>query len=177
MHEGAPSAWVKRFASLIPAGARVLDVACGSGRHARFLSSMGHQVEAVDRDPEVLASLQALPGITTRTADLEAAAWPYEGACFEAVIVANYLHRARFSALLELLAPSGVLIYETFMAGNEQLGRPFNPDFLLQPGELLERVQGKLTVVAFEQGRIETPRPAFLQRICAVAAGVGALPA
>ena len=172
MLEPAASAWVRRFAALIPEHGLVLDVACGAGRHARLLATLGYRVEAVDRDAQLLAGLQGIPGITTRVADLEGDAWPYEAASFDGVVVTNYLHRPRFDALIDALKPGGVLIYETFMVDNETLGRPSNPEFLLKEGELLDRVRPRLTVVAFEQGRVDSPKPAFIQRICAVAGGV-----
>lgn len=175
-HDLAPSAWVRRFASLIPPGSAVLDVACGSGRHARLLASLGCQVEGVDRDPQALATLSSVPGLTTRLADLEADRWPYEPESFDAVVVTNYLYRPHFAALVATLKPRGVLIYETFMVGNETLGRPANPEFLLRTDELLDRVRPGLTVVAFEQGRVEEPKPSFVQRICAVAGEVGRVP-
>lgn len=177
MHDVPPSDWIRRFAPLIPAGGSVLDLASGSGRHARVLAGAGYRVEAVDRDARALSALEGVSGVTTRVADLELDPWPYEAVRFDGVIAANYLHRPRFDALLDAVRPGGVLIYETFMLGNETLGRPSNPDFLLRPGELLDRARPRLTVVAFEQGRVDTPRPAFVQRICAVAAGVGWLPA
>jgi SAM-dependent methyltransferase len=176
MDDIAPSPWVRRFAVLIRPGGRILDVACGFGRHARMLAGMGYVVEAVDHDAQALASLSGLPGVDARLADLESERWPYGSGGFDAVVVTNYLFRPHFASLLATLGPRGLLIYETFMAGNERLGRPSNPDFLLQPGELLERVRGHLSVVAFEQGRVEIPKPAFVQRICAVAADLGALP-
>ncbi len=165
----SPSPWVLRFVRLVPAGGKVLDVACGTGRHSRLLASMGYRVEAVDRESQALAALDGEPGISIRTADLENKEWPYEPASFDGVIVTNYLHRPRFGRLIDALKPGGVLIYETFMAGNEALGKPSNPDFLLRKDELFERVRPRLTVVAFEQGRVEQPKPAFTQRICAVA--------
>ena len=171
------SPWVQRFAPLIPAGGTVLDLACGSGRHARMLAGMGHQVEAVDRDTAAIAQLTGVPGISPRRADLEQDAWPYAAASFDAAIVTNYLHRPRFAALLDALRPGGILIYETFMAGQATLGKPANPEFLLQPNELLDRTRDRLTIVAFEQGRVENPKPAFVQRICAIRAAVGMLPA
>ena len=170
MHDLLPSAWVQRFAPMIASGGVVLDVACGSGRHARLLAAMGLRVEAVDRDAEALAALEGIEGLTVRVADLEGGPWPYQAGSFDAVIVTNYLHRSRFDALIDALKPGGVLIYETFMAGNERLGKPSNPDFLLQPHELLDRLRPRMTVVAFEQGRVERPTPAFVQRICAVSA-------
>jgi SAM-dependent methyltransferase len=176
MHDPSPSLWVKRFVSLLPAGASVLDVACGSGRHARWLAGLGYPVEAVDRDAQAIAVLAQIPGITARVSDLERDPWPYGLAAFGAVVVTHYLHRPRFAALIDALQPGGVFIYETFMVGNETLGKPSNPNFLLQPDELLERVRSKLSVVAFEQGRVEGPRPAFVQRICATAGPVRSLP-
>jgi hypothetical protein len=123
-----------------------------------------------------LATLQDTPGITTRCADLEGAPWPYTHESFDGIIVTNYLHRPLFDALIAALAPNGALIYETFMAGNEQLGKPSNPDFLLTRNELLERLHTRLTIVAFEQGRVDTPKPAVIQRVCAVRAISSSLP-
>jgi len=162
-----PSAWMIRWAGLVPAGGRVLDIACGNGRHARFFASRGHPVEAVDRDPALLTRLAGVPGVSTRCADLEAGPWPYPGDRFAGIVVANYLHRPLFPHLLAALAAGGVLIYETFAAGNERYGRPSNPDYLLKPGELLEVVRGRLTVIAYEELDVSEPRPAAVQRICA----------
>ena len=172
-----PSDWVQRFAGLICAGGRVLDVASGPGRHARLLAAMGYRVEAVDRDALALAALDGCAGIAVREADLEGGPWPYVTQSFDGVVVTNYLYRPRFAALLDCLRPEGVLIYETFMTGNETMGRPSNPQFLLRAGELLDRVRARLTVIAFEQGRVDSPKPAVVQRICAVASAVGRLPA
>lgn len=163
-----PSPWMTRFAPLIPAGGEVLDYACGGGRHARWLAVRGFRVEAVDRDGEALEALAGLPNLTPRVAELEAGTWPYAGRRFDAVVVANYLYRPRLQSLLGLLSPGGVLLYETFMVGNERFGKPSNPDFLLRPGELLDLTRGAFTVVAFEQGEVVRPRPAMVQRICAV---------
>jgi SAM-dependent methyltransferase len=129
-------------------------------------------VDAVDRDPEVTARLAGTPGVTSRCADIEAGPWPYAGQQFAGIVVANYLHRPLIHRLLEALAPGGVLIYETFAAGNERFGRPSNPDFLLRPGELLEAVRGRLNVIAYEELEVSEPRPAMVQRICAVNSGV-----
>ena len=170
MHFGLPpSPWVQRFAPLISQGGNVLDLACGDGRHARMLAALGYQVEAVDQNAETLAGLAGVAGITTRVADLEADPWPYATGQFDGIIVVNYLFRPRLNDLIGALKPGGVLVYETFMSGNELFGKPSNPDFLLRPNELLELVQPSMTVVAFEQGRVETPSPACVQRICAIA--------
>lgn len=170
----APSAWVCRFARLIPAGGAVLDLACGHGRHARHLASLGYRVEALDRDSAALATLDGVPGIAARCADVEGSPWPYEADQFDGIVVANYLYRPLMSALLDALRPGGVLIYETFAMGNEKLGRPSNPEFLLRPHELLQWVQGRLNVVAFEHGLVDRPKPAVIQRICAVRGAVEA---
>lgn len=170
-HELAmPSAWVVRWAHCVPTGGRVLDLACGKGRHARYFAGRGHPVEAVDRDPSVLARLAGVPGITARCADLESGPWPYEGQRFAGIVVVNYLHRPLFPQLLAALAPEGLLIYETFAAGNERYGRPSNPAHLLQPGELLDIVRDRLRVIAYEDLYVSEPKPALLQRICAIRA-------
>ncbi|WP_454720742.1 MULTISPECIES: class I SAM-dependent methyltransferase [Cupriavidus] len=162
-----PSPWVLRWAHLVRAGGRVLDLACGGGRHAAWFAARGHAVLGVDRDAAALAALPA--GIETQQADLEQGAWPLAGrAPFDAIVVTNYLHRPLWPYLSAALAPGGVLIYETFAAGNETVGKPSNPDFLLRPGELLEAVRGSLRVVAYEDGMLEVPRAAFVQRLCAV---------
>ncbi|WP_176059803.1 class I SAM-dependent methyltransferase [Paraburkholderia sp. BCC1876] len=170
MHgSGEPSRWVRHWAHLVAAGGAVLDVASGAGRHARLFASLGHPVTAVDRDAAALDTMRDAPLITPFVADLEGAAWPLPGnAKFAAVIVTNYLHRALFPQLLDALAPGGVLVYETFAQGNERVGKPSNPAFLLVPGELLEVVRGRLRVVAFQDGFLAQPRPAYVQRICAI---------
>jgi SAM-dependent methyltransferase len=163
----APSEWVSRFASLIPAGGKVLDVACGSGRHARLLAGLGHSVEAVDRDESHMLSLRGVAGVSVRLVDLEGGPWPYASRQFAGIVVCNYLHRPLFPCLLEALEQEGVLIYETFAVGNERFGKPSNPDFLLKPGELLEVVRGQLRVIAYEDVFVSQPKPAMVQRICA----------
>lgn len=168
-----PSPWVTRFAPLIPVGGEVLDLACGSGRHARWLAARGYKVEAVDRDGVALQLLADLPNVHVRQADLETGPWPYAGRGFGAVVVTNYLYRPRLPWLMACVAPGGVLIYETFMAGNERFGKPGNPDFLLRPHELLDVVAAGFTVAAFEQGEVAAPRPAVVQRICAVRSNEG----
>ncbi|MCB1964299.1 MAG: class I SAM-dependent methyltransferase [Rhodocyclaceae bacterium] len=166
---GAPSAWVQRFAPLVAAGGQVLDLACGRGRHSRLLAMQGCAVTAVDRDPAALDALSAVAGVTACRFDLEAgAAWPWAVASFDAVVVTNYLFRPGFDTLCALLRPGGVLIYETFMAGNARFGKPSNPDFLLAPGELLARTANAFTPLAFEQGEVRAPAPAMVQRLCAI---------
>ncbi len=130
-----PSDWVQRWAPLVRAGGSVLDVACGSGRHLRWLAGLGFAVTGVDRDGAALAPLRGLGEIVV--ADLEGAAWPLPGRRFDAVLVTNYLWRALLPVLCESLAEGGVFIYETFADGQQTVGRPSRPEFLLQPGELL----------------------------------------
>lgn len=172
----APSDWVRRFAPLLPAGGTVLDLACGNGRHALFLEASGRRILALDRDAAALAGLAGRPGIFTLQADVEQGAWPLEGRRFEGIVVTNYLHRPLFPQLLAALAQDGVLIYETFMSGNERFGRPSNPEFLLRPDELLDVFGKLLRVVAFEQGEVMLPKPAVVQRLCARRGGVSSLP-
>ena len=169
VHGLAPSRWIERFAPLVEPGARVLDLASGEGRHARLFAARGAAVLAVDRDAAALQTLASIPNITTRALDLEGDAWPLEGERFDAIVVANYLHRPHLPALIDALERNGVLLYETFATGNEAYGRPRNPAFLLKPGELAEAVRGRLAIVAFEQGRVEDgARIAVMQRIAAV---------
>ena len=168
------SAWVKRFVPLIRRGGRVLDLAAGSGRHTRLLLESGFAVCAVDRDISALSPL-AGANCEVRRIDLETGApWPL-GTGYDGIIVTNYLHRPLLPAIAQALAAGGVFIYETFARGNEQFGRPHNPDFLLRPGELLDSF-AMLTVIAFEQGEVSAPRPAVIQRITAVAGPVRRLP-
>ena len=138
--DGAPSAWLLRWAHLLPAGASVLDVACGSGRHVRWLAARGFQVTAVDRNAAALADLGAIA--ETCVADIEAGPWPWGQRQWDAVLVTHYLWRPLLPTLLAAVAPGGWLICETFAAGNETLGKPSRPDFLLQPGELLSVCAG-----------------------------------
>ena len=163
--DAAPSAWVRRWAGWIRPGGAVLDVACGAGRHARFLAQLGFEVDAVDRDARLFADPP--PNVALLQADLEAGAWPYAGRRFDGVVVANYLHRPLLPTLVESLERGGLLIYETFAAGNERFGKPSNPAYLLQPGELLEAVRGRLRVLGYEDLVVEEPRPAAVQRLCA----------
>ena len=164
----SPSPWVARFAPLMPAG-EALDLACGSGRHARLLAALGHPVIALDRDPQALARA-AGQGITPLEYDLEAAgaAWPFPAQRFAGIVVTNYLHRPLLADLARALAPGGVLVYETFALGNERFGKPSNPAFLLAPGELLAFAQqAGLRVIAYEDGVVTAGRTARVQRLCA----------
>jgi len=166
MNLPAPSPWIERWAPLVTRGA-VLDVACGSGRHSRYFLDRGLSVTAVDREP------QDIPGARFMQADLEKCnPWPLPGEQFQAIVVTNYLHRPLFPSLRAALAPGGVLLYETFMLGNERFGRPSNPEFLLRPGELLKAFAG-LVVKGFEEGPVTQPKPAMIQRLCAVQGGNG----
>ncbi len=163
-----PSGWVQRWSHLVPVGGTVLDVACGHGRHMTWFAGRGHAVTGVDRSPEAIEAVRHLGEAVL--ADIENAPWPLlHGAqirTFDAVVVTNYLWRPLLPTIAQSVAPGGVLIYETFAAGNETVGKPSRPDFLLQPGELL-RAFGQLRLVAFEEGFIDQPAR-FVQRLVAV---------
>jgi SAM-dependent methyltransferase len=162
-----PSSWIVKYARLIPKKGRILDLACGSGRHAIWLAKQGYQVNALDRDAKALANMKGIGNINVSIVDLEAGDWSGSGQRYDGIIVSRYLYRPLLSRLAGLLNPGGILIYETFMAGNERYGKPSNPDFLLLPNELLETYSPLLSIIAFEQGEVEMPRPAVTQRICA----------
>ena len=167
-----PSAWVARFASLIPPGGRALDLACGSGRHARYLLARGVRMTMVDREISGVLDLSGTAGAEILKHDLEGPApWPFGARRFDAVVVTNYLHRPLFGHIVGAVAPGGILLYETFAEGNAAFGRPRNPDFLLARGELLDRVRPHLRVLAFEDLVVSAPRPAAVQRIAAVRSG------
>jgi SAM-dependent methyltransferase len=160
------SAWVQRWSHLVQTGATVLDVACGSGRHLRWFAQRGCRVTGVDRDAEAVAPSSGLAEIVL--ADIEAGPWPFATRRFDVVVVTNYLWRERFADIAAAVAPGGLLMYETFGLGNETVGKPSNPKFLLQPGELLgAAAAGGLRVLAFEDG-FETVPERFVQRIVAV---------
>lgn len=162
-----PSAWLQRWAHLIAPGSRVLDVACGAGRHMRYAAEQGHTTVGVDRNPEALALAQAFGEVFC--ADIENGPWPFAGQSFGAVLVTHYLWRPLLPVIVQSVAPGGVLIYETFAAGQETVGKPSRPDFLLQPGELLQASQG-LHTVAYENGFEAVPER-FVQRIVAIRPG------
>jgi SAM-dependent methyltransferase len=162
----APSAWLMRWHHLIAPGSRVLDLACGAGRHMRALHEQGHPCTGVDRNADSLAAAGAWGA--TLQADIENGPWPLPGQTFGGVVVTHYLWRPLWPQILDSLAPDGVLIYETFAQGNETVGKPSRPDFLLAPGELLQvATQGGLRVVAYEDGFLDHPAR-FVQRLVAV---------
>ncbi|NQV54228.1 MAG: class I SAM-dependent methyltransferase [Rhodospirillales bacterium] len=163
-----PSPWVQRFTPLIPPGGPVLDLGAGGGRHSGFLLDAGYQVVAVDRDISGLGDLAENKGLTITEADLEEGPWPFAGSRFAGIVVVNYLHRPLLGLLTECLMTGGVLIYQTFARGNEEFGRPSNPNFLLEEGELLDVFQPSLSIVAYEHGKVDDPKIGVIQRICAV---------
>lgn len=167
MHDATlarPSDWLLRWTHLIPPGGTVLDLACGSGRHVRWLAGRGFRVTAVDRDEPAVEPLRPVAEVIV--ADIENGPWPLAGRSFDAVLVTNYLWRPLLPAIVAAVAPSGCLLYETFAAGQEKVGRPSRADFLLQPGELIRAADG-LAIVAYECGQLADP-PRFVQRMAAV---------
>jgi len=167
--EMEPSPWVRRFADLIPENGVVLDLACGNGRHARYLLSRGFQLILLDRSMTAVADLEADEHVELIACDLEdGQPWPLGQRTFDGVLVTNYLYRPLMKSIVSAVAPGGVLIYETFAHGNQAFGRPSNPDFLLQREELLNFAQPQLQVIAFEDIVVGAPKPAAIQHIVAV---------
>lgn len=160
------SPWVQRWSTLVPRGASVLDLACGSGRHVRWFAARGARVTALDRDAQALAALEGIAAEIV-AADIEGGPWPLAGRRFDAVVVTNYLWRALLPTIVASVAEGGALVYETFARGNETVGKPSNPDFLLTPGELLRAAAG-LRIVAYEDGFLAGPPERFVQRVAAV---------
>lgn len=164
----SPSQWVVQHAALIRKAGRVLDLACGNGRNAIWLARQGFVVEAQDRDEQALAHMRDMQNIHVMVADIENGAWPLSAQKYDGIVVCRYLFRPLLARLATMLNPDGVLIYETFMTGNERYGRPQNPDFLLKPDELKTVYAPVLEIKAFWQGEIESDVPAVMQRICAI---------
>ncbi|HEX4111318.1 MAG TPA: SAM-dependent methyltransferase [Stellaceae bacterium] len=176
-HDAPRSAWVRRFLPLVAPGGRVLDLAADAGRHTALLLDQGFSVIAADRKTTALqARFGAHPRCAIRELDLENGEPWRLGGGFDGILVSLYLHRPLFPDLAAALAPGGVLIYETFMRGNERFGRPTNPDFLLKPDELFAVFSRDLRVIAFEQGEVAEPKPAMMQRIAAVKGEMPKLP-
>lgn len=163
----APSAWVELHARRVRSAGKVLDLACGAGRHTRYLCKLGFQVIAVDLDVSGIDDLIGDSQVEVIQADLEAGPWPLGYREFDGIVVTNYLHRPLLPKLVDALAPEGVLIYETFAVGNEKYGRPRNPHYLLKQGELLDTFGEQLEVLDYAHGFDEHPSPAIRQRICA----------
>ncbi|MEO8121074.1 MAG: class I SAM-dependent methyltransferase [Rhodoferax sp.] len=164
---GPPSSWVKRWSHLVPPGGTVLDMACGQGRHMKWFADQGHAVLGVDRSAEAIHAAAAFG--ETVLADIENGPWPLmngeQPRQFDAVIVTNYLWRPLFPVIVQSVASGGLLIYETFSEGNETVGKPSRPDFLLRSAELLQAFN-PMRVIAFEEGFLENP-PRFVQRLTA----------
>ncbi|QDL53913.1 class I SAM-dependent methyltransferase [Rhodoferax aquaticus] len=164
----APSAWIVRWSHLLEPQCSVLDVACGSGRHLAWFLQRGHAVTGVDRD--LTAARHHAPSADLIEADIEQGAWPLmeqgQLRTFGAVVVTNYLWRPLLETWVRTLAPGGVLMYETFARGQDNIGRPSRPDYLLDPGELWDACK-HLHVIAYENG-LQTDSPRMVQRIVAL---------
>lgn len=161
---GEPSPWVRRWSPLVPPGGTVLDVACGQGRHLRWFAQRGHAVTGIDRDPTAMKMVSSLGRAIV--ADIENGPWPLDNERFDAVVVTNYLWRPLLPTIVRCVTDGGVLIYETFAVGNDTVGKPSRPDFLLNHGELLQACAG-LHVIAYENGFCDHPER-FVQRIAAL---------
>ena len=157
------STWVEGAEKWLPKQGVALDVAAGKGRHTVHLNQAGLDVVAVDIN---IADLQALssPSVSVVSADLEGEAWPFQADAYDLILGVNYLHRPLFSSVRDSLKPGGIVIWDTFAAGNEKYGRPSNPNFLLQEGELLKFFEG-FQILDFADGFVETPKPAMRQSI------------
>ena len=163
----SPLDWVVQHAGRIAAPGHVLDVACGRGRHTRYLLSLGYRVTALDRDTGALSDLTGRPKLRILENDLEdGSPWPVAGEVFEGIVVINYLFRPLYDPLVDALATGGILIYQTFSDGNATYGKPRNPNFLLRKNELLDVFSSRLTVLDFYQGYTDHPSPAVVQKIC-----------
>ena len=166
-----PEPWVLHATHLVPPRAPIVDIACGGGRHARWFLANDHQATLIDRDVSAVADLRNDVGATIVSADLESSHVDIlhiiPPARFGGVIVVNFLWRPLMSAIVEAVAPGGVLIYQTFAVGNARHGKPSNPDYLLRPGELLDAVSGRLEVLRYEHGEDLLDRPVTIQRIVA----------
>jgi SAM-dependent methyltransferase len=173
-HPDLASAWILKFAARLAPGARVLDLACGSGRHSKALALLGCEVDALDRDPSCATGLAGVAGVHFACVDLEAEHWPVQAGIYDAVVVCRYLYRPRLAALAGALRQGGLLLYETFAVGQERFGRPTSPDYLLQSFELARTFAPLLHVLAFEDGVLPGPAPARVQRLCAVRTGAEA---
>ncbi len=165
-----PLDWIRDLANSEPGrwtGLQVLDLACGSGRHGRLFLAAGARVHFIDRNPEGTAYLDAAENAERVICDLENGPWPLQGMDTDLVIVTNYLWRPRFKEMLRLVRPGGYLAYQTFGIGNEAFGKPSNPDFLLEEGELPKRLNPEFEVLDYFHGEVETPKPAIIQRVLA----------
>ncbi len=162
-----PSPWVVNYADRVNDGSDILDLACGRGRHTRFFLERGCRVMAIDLNIEGLSDLMGDPGLAVLEVDLENGPWPIGNAEFDAVVVTNYLWRPLFPRIRDAVRAGGLVIYETFAEGNERFGKPSNPDYLLKEGELNDWFSD-WKVLGYEHTEETDPRPAMVQRICAV---------
>ncbi len=154
-----PARWLTEHARLLPGSGDALDVACGRGRHALWLGSRGYRVRAVDRNPALvhaLADEAARRGLPIRAdvVDLESGPVALGTDAFDVIVVVHYLHRPLFPSLLQALRPGGTLVYQTFLRQQALRGKPTNPAYLLEPGELRELV-APLDVLVEREGEDE----------------------
>jgi len=156
MQNAEPSSWLVSQEHLLPRAGDALDVACGSGRHALWLAARGLRTYAVDRDEAAIRalvdeSLRRGLALHARVVDLEADAVQFTPPAYDLIVVVRYLHRPLVPALIRALRPGGLLVYETFTRAQSARGRPTNPAFLLEPGELLTLVE-PLEILSSREG-------------------------
>ena len=154
-----PAGWVLDNADLLRPGMRVLDVAAGRGRHALLFAAAGWPVTAIDRDGPRMAALAAVAArlgwpLTTEVRDLEAGDVDLGTSACDLIVVTHYLHRPLMPAIVRALAPGGLLVYETFTTAQAARGKPTNPDYLLQSGEL-PRLVAPLVVERHREGEVD----------------------
>ena len=168
----APSSWIMQQAERWPNGSKILDFASGYGRHSMALSSSfpgRFEILATDYNHAALRELAAqFPNVKTLHTDLENTnIWPFADHDFDVVLVTNYLFRPRLPELFRLIRNEGFLAYETFADGNGTYGRPSNPNFLLNDGELPACLPNDFEILDYFHGKIDQPRPAIIQRLAA----------
>lgn len=163
-----PSVWVVANSRYLVPNAKVLDLACGDGRHTKFLIEKGFDVTSVDINQNALNEVAKISKSRVLLADLESGEWPFAERSFDGIVVTNYLHRPQLELIINTLTDRGLLIYETFMIGNERYGKPSNPTFLLRPNELNDAFAHSMLILKSEQGHIRFPKGAVVQRLCAV---------
>ena len=162
------STWVTYCTNLINKKSKILDVACGSGRHAKFLIQKGHFVTGIDINPKFELNADDQKNNKIIKYDLENNVWPFETDSFDCILVTNYLHRALFPFFIKSVKQNGFIIYETFSLGNEKFGKPSNPDYLLDNNELLNLLKHEMRIISYQDGIVLNNVQKYVQRVFAI---------